>query len=49
MREKIILSCAECKERNYHKTKNTRLPPARGVYRKYCRLCNTHPPHTQTK
>ena len=49
MRDKIILSCNECKERNYNKTKNKRLHPERVEYRKYCRRCGKHTPHKETK
>ncbi len=48
-RDKIILSCSECKERNYHQTKNKRLHPERVEYRKFCRRCNKHTPHKETK
>ena len=49
MRDKIILSCTECKERNYHKTKNKRLHPERVEYKKYCPRCNKQTPHKETK
>lgn len=49
MRDKIILSCNECKERNYNMTKNKRLHPERVEYRKYCSRCNKHTPHKETK
>jgi large subunit ribosomal protein L33 len=35
-RDKIVLACEACKERNYNKTKNKRLHSERVEYRKYC-------------
>jgi large subunit ribosomal protein L33 len=49
MRDNIILACTECKERNYHMTKNKRLHPERVEYSKYCARCNKHVPHKETK
>ena len=49
MRDNIILACTECKERNYTQTKNKRKHPERVEYRKYCRCCNQHTPHKETK
>lgn len=49
MRDKIILSCTECKERNYHMTKNKRLHPERVEYKKFCERCKKHTPHKETK
>ena len=43
MRDKVILACTECKERNYNKTKNKRLHPERVEYKKYCPRCNDAP------
>jgi large subunit ribosomal protein L33 len=48
-RDKIILACTECKERNYDTTKNKRLHPERVEFRKYCPRCRTHRPHKETK
>lgn len=49
MRDKIILACTTCQERNYSKTKNRRKHPERVEYRKFCRRCNVHTPHKETK
>jgi large subunit ribosomal protein L33 len=49
MRDKIILACTECQERNYHTTKNKRLHPERQEFRKFCPRCNQHRPHKETK
>ena len=48
-RDKIILACTECKERNYDTTKNKRLHPERVEYRKYCARCKGHRMHKETK
>ncbi|MBA2246060.1 MAG: 50S ribosomal protein L33 [Gemmatimonadota bacterium] len=49
MRDNIILACTVCQERNYHMTKNKRLHPERVEYRKYCRRCDQHQPHKETR
>jgi large subunit ribosomal protein L33 len=49
MRDKVILACQECKERNYNTKKNKRLHPERVEYKKYCRRCREHTPHKETK
>ncbi|MGY8800070.1 MAG: 50S ribosomal protein L33 [Longimicrobiales bacterium] len=48
-REKVILACQDCKERNYNQTKNKRLHPERVEHRKYCARCRTHTQHKETK
>ena len=48
-RDKIVLACEGCKERNYNKTKNKRLHSERVEYRKYCPRCRTHTQHKETK
>jgi large subunit ribosomal protein L33 len=48
-REKIILACSECKNRNYFTTKNKRLHPERVEWKKYCPRCNAHQLHKETK
>lgn len=49
MRDKIILACQDCQERNYHTRKNKRLHPERVEYRKYCPRCGKHTMHKETK
>ncbi|MFZ0391674.1 MAG: 50S ribosomal protein L33 [Calditrichia bacterium] len=49
MRDNIILECTVCKHRNYTKTKNKRLHPQRVEYKKYCRFCDKHTPHKETR
>jgi large subunit ribosomal protein L33 len=48
-RDKIILACSDCKNRNYFTTKNKRLHPERVEWKKYCPRCNTHKVHKETK
>ena len=48
-REKIILACNECKNRNYFTTKNKRTHPERAEWKKYCPRCNKHQVHKETK
>lgn len=49
MRDKIILECTECKQRNYHTTKNKRKHPDRIEMKKYCKFCKSHTVHKETK
>ena len=49
MRDKVILACTECKERNYNKTKNKRKHPERVERRKYCPRCDGHKLHKESK
>ena len=49
VREKITLECTQCRERNYHTTKNKRKHPDRVSHRKYCRRCKAHVDHKETK
>ena len=48
-RERVVLACGECKQRNYDTTKNKRLHPERVEFRKYCRFCNKHTLHKETR
>jgi len=48
-REKIILACSDCKNRNYFTDKNKRLHPERVEWKKYCPRCNCHKVHKETK
>ena len=48
-RDKVILACTVCQERNYSTTKNKRVHPERVEYRKFCPRCRTHTPHKETK
>ncbi|MCH8299850.1 50S ribosomal protein L33 [Candidatus Marinimicrobia bacterium MT.SAG.3] len=49
MREKITLECVECHQRNYDTTKNKHLHPDRVEHKKYCRFCQKHTTHKETK
>jgi large subunit ribosomal protein L33 len=48
-REKIILACNDCKNRNYFSMKNKRLHPERVEWKKHCPRCNKHVIHKETK
>jgi large subunit ribosomal protein L33 len=49
MRDIIILSCAQCKRKNYTTTKNKRKTPDKLEFKKYCPFCQTHTAHKETK
>jgi large subunit ribosomal protein L33 len=49
MRVGIILSCTDCKQRNYTTTKNKKNDPDRIEMKKYCPFCKKHTPHKETK
>jgi len=49
MRVLVTLACSECKRRNYTTTKNKRTTPEKLKFRKYCRFCNSHTEHRETK
>ena len=48
-REKIILECTECRDRNYFGDKNRRKHPERVEWKKYCPRCNQHRLHKESK
>ncbi len=49
MRDLVILACEKCKRRNYTTKKNKRLHPDRVEYKKFCRFCNEHTAHKETR
>ncbi|MBI4845735.1 MAG: 50S ribosomal protein L33 [Candidatus Omnitrophica bacterium] len=49
MRELITLACNECKNRNYHSTKNKKKHTDRLELKKFCRSCRKHTHHRETK
>ncbi|MDD4000326.1 MAG: 50S ribosomal protein L33 [Bacilli bacterium] len=49
MREKVILICEECLSRNYTYDRNVLTNPTRMVIKKYCKHCNKHTVHKETK
>ncbi len=48
-RERVILACGDCKRRNYTTMKNKRLHPERVEFRKYCKFCDKHTAHKETR
>ena len=49
MRSKITLACNDCKQRNYDTTKEKKNHPDRMETKKFCRFCNKHTTHRETK
>ena len=49
MREIITLACTQCKDRNYSSMKNKRNTPDKVELKKFCRRCNAHTVHKETK
>ncbi|NLW39954.1 MAG: 50S ribosomal protein L33 [Tissierellia bacterium] len=49
MRERITLACTECKQRNYVTTKNKSKNTERLELKKYCKFCNAHTVHRETR
>jgi large subunit ribosomal protein L33 len=49
MREKIILVCTQCLERNYTITKNKQTQKERVEINKFCPRCNKHTLHKESK
>ncbi|MBW2629178.1 MAG: 50S ribosomal protein L33 [Deltaproteobacteria bacterium] len=49
-RVKVALACEECGARNYQTTKLRKAgPQERLTLKKYCRNCNRHTEHKETK
>ncbi|HEX7056618.1 MAG TPA: 50S ribosomal protein L33 [Bacilli bacterium] len=49
MRVIITLACTDCKQRNYTTNKNKRNNPDRIEMKKYCKWCNGHKLHRETR
>lgn len=49
MRDIIILSCTECKRKNYTTTKNKKTMPDKMQIKKYCPFDKKHTVHKETK
>ncbi|MFM1514622.1 50S ribosomal protein L33 [Helcococcus ovis] len=49
MRDKVKLACSECKQRNYDTMKNKRNTTDRIELKKYCKFCEKHTIHKETK
>lgn len=49
MRVIITLACTDCKQRNYTSVKNKKNDPDRVEFKKFCRYCNSHTVHRETR
>jgi large subunit ribosomal protein L33 len=49
MRVNVTLACTECKQRNYITKKNKKNNPDRIELKKYCKFCNSHTVHRETR
>ncbi|MTT32784.1 50S ribosomal protein L33 [Terrilactibacillus sp. BCM23-1] len=49
MRKKVSLECSVCHQRNYTTAKNTKTNPERIEVNKFCKTCNRHTLHRETK
>ncbi|MCL6587731.1 MAG: 50S ribosomal protein L33 [Anoxybacillus sp.] len=49
MRKKVILACSHCNSRNYSTMKNVMGTQERLEMKKFCKVCNTHTVHRETK
>ncbi|GAB4174442.1 MAG: 50S ribosomal protein L33 [Calditrichia bacterium] len=49
MRDIITLECTECKRRNYTTTKNKKKHTNRVEFKKYCKWCDKHTVHKETR
>ena len=49
MSDIITLACTECKRRNYSTTKNKKTMTDRLELKKYCKFCQKHTIHKETK
>lgn len=49
MREKVILVCSECLNRNYTTQKNKQTTKERLELMKFCPNCNKHTLHKESK
>ncbi|MCY4435842.1 MAG: 50S ribosomal protein L33 [Chloroflexi bacterium] len=48
-RSVITLACVDCRRRNYASSKNRRTTTDRLELRKYCRYCQKHLTHRETR
>ncbi|MCP8971096.1 50S ribosomal protein L33 [Ectobacillus ponti] len=48
MTKKVVLACSECNSRNYSTTKST-SNHERLETKKFCKVCNEHTMHRETK
>jgi large subunit ribosomal protein L33 len=49
MRQRIVLACNECKNKNYNKYKSKTNTPERLEFKKYCKFCKAHTLHKEIK
>lgn len=49
MSRRVTLACTECGMRNYSTTKNASTDQGRLEINKFCKNCNTHTVHKETK
>ncbi len=49
MRVIVTLECGDCKQRNYRSTKNKRNDTGRLEMKKYCKFCQAHTLHKETR
>lgn len=49
MNNKVILTCSVCLSRNYTTHKNKRTHSERLEVKKFCKRCNAHTVHKETK
>jgi large subunit ribosomal protein L33 len=49
MRVIVTLACVDCKQRNYTSNKNKRNNPDRIEMKKFCKFCNEHKVHRETR
>ncbi len=45
----VTLECTQCKRRNYTTVKNKKNNPDRIELKKYCKYCNSHTAHKETR
>ncbi len=49
MRVAVTLACTNCKQRNYITNKNKKTNPDRMELKKFCKFCNDHVAHRETR
>ena len=49
MRDQILLSCDQCKRKNYRTSRNKKLSTEKLEQKKYCAACRTHTLHKEGK
>ncbi|MBM3212612.1 50S ribosomal protein L33 [Candidatus Poribacteria bacterium] len=49
MRDIVTLACDDCKRRNYTTTRNKKRSQDRFKFKKYCKFCQKHTAHSETR